>query len=94
MFYTYILKKSNNTFYTGLTSDIKKRVDQHNSGQSISTRRFLPVELMYYIISPSRLEARALEVKIKNKGARRYLLNIIHRQKHSENCYIFDIHIV
>jgi len=94
MFYTYILKKSNNTFYTGLTFDIEQRVSQHNSGASISTRQFLPVQLVYYITSESRTAARALEVKIKNMGAHRYMLRILNRQPQGEHHFFIDITVV
>lgn len=74
MFYTYILQLSNDTYYTGLTGDLNKRFEEHNSGRSISTRNYLPAKLVYYITSVTRQEARNIEVKIKNYGAGRYLL--------------------
>lgn len=72
-FYTYILLGSDGTYYTGLTGDIIRRLKEHDRGKSKSTRRKLPVEMMYLIVSETRKEARRLEVKIKNRGASRYI---------------------
>jgi len=45
----YILKCSNGTYYTGSTKDLKKRLQQHQNGEgSNHTRKYLPVELVYY----------------------------------------------
>ena len=48
--YVYILKCSDNTYYTGLTSDLTKRIANHNSGKfkgSYTSIR-LPVNLVFY----------------------------------------------
>ena len=48
--YVYILKCSDNAYYTGLTSDLTKRITDHNSGKfkgSYTSTR-LPIELMFY----------------------------------------------
>ena len=69
----YILKLSNDTYYTGITKDLTKRLRQHNTGQSKSTRHGLPVKVIYSVTMPDYKQARWLEVKIKNRGAARYL---------------------
>ena len=39
-FYTYVLHcEKTNTFYTGTTSDLERRLDQHNKGQVYYTNR-------------------------------------------------------
>jgi len=44
----YILKCCDGTFYTGITNDLVRRLDRHNSGEaSRYTRSRLPVELIY-----------------------------------------------
>ncbi len=46
--YTYILKCSNGTYYTGSTNDIQRRVRQHEAGEGANyTRKHLPIELVY-----------------------------------------------
>ena len=44
----YILKCSDNSFYTGSTINLKRRIEQHQSGQGANhTARRLPVQLVY-----------------------------------------------
>ena len=46
--YVYILKCANGKFYTGSTSDLKKRLSEHNMGEGANfTKKNLPVELVY-----------------------------------------------
>lgn len=69
----YILRLNNNTHYTGITKNLVRRMIEHNTGQSKSTRRHLPITLIHTESFESRKEARRKEVYIKNMGAKRYL---------------------
>jgi len=73
--WVYILILSNGRYYTGMTKDIARRMKEHNTGMSKSTKRHLPVKLIYVQILPDRTTARRLETKIKRRGAHRYLLD-------------------
>tara|TARA_B110000285_G_C14539734_1_gene344465 strand:+ start:111 stop:410 length:300 start_codon:yes stop_codon:yes gene_type:complete len=47
--YMYILKCSNNTYYTGSTKHLERRILQHQSGAGANyTKKHQPVELAYY----------------------------------------------
>jgi len=47
--YMYILKCSDDSFYTGSTKYLHRRIEQHNKGEGANyTKRRLPVELIYY----------------------------------------------
>ena len=47
--YTYALKsRKDGNFYVGVTSDINRRVKEHNKGLVFSTKSRLPVELVYF----------------------------------------------
>jgi hypothetical protein len=35
-------------FYTGMTSDLRRRFEEHNAGQVASTKHRLPFRLVYY----------------------------------------------
>jgi len=49
--YMYILKCNNDSYYTGSTIDLEKRLKEHNDGLgSNHTKKYLPVELVYYEI--------------------------------------------
>lgn len=47
-YFVYILKCSDGSFYTGLTSNLEKRLNEHNSGfiKGYTSQR-LPVSLVY-----------------------------------------------
>jgi putative endonuclease len=65
--YVYILKCSDNTLYTGWTTDILKRVKMHNDGKASKyTRTRLPVEIIYWESHETKEDARKREREIKN----------------------------
>lgn len=62
----YILKCSDETLYTGITTDLEKRVEAHNDGiASKYTRVRTPVEVMYTEEAVNRSDASKRERKIK-----------------------------
>ena len=66
MNYTYIVKCSDKTFYTGRTNDLEKRIEMHNSGKGAKyTKARLPVELAYYEAFDTKEEAMSREWHIK-----------------------------
>ncbi|MFT6334895.1 MAG: putative endonuclease [Halioglobus sp.] len=47
--YTYILKCSDDSYYTGSTKDLDRRLHQHQSGDGANhTKKRLPVTLVYF----------------------------------------------
>src|SRR5205823_1856176 len=47
--YMYILRCGEGSFYTGSTTDLQRRLDQHRSGEGARhTKVRLPVKLLYY----------------------------------------------
>ena len=66
MNYTYIVKCSDKTFYTGWTNDLEKRIEMHNSGKGAKyTKARLPVELVDYEAFDTKEEAMSREWHIK-----------------------------
>lgn len=66
MSYTYIVKCSDGTYYTGWTTDPERRVKEHNAGRGARyTRHRRPVELVYVEEHPDRSSAMSREYKIK-----------------------------
>lgn len=66
MNYTYIIKCADNTLYTGWTTNLKKRIDCHNSGKGAKyTRTRIPVTLVYYEEFGTKQEAMRREYQIK-----------------------------
>jgi len=65
-FFVYILRCSDNSFYTGHTDDLEKRLSEHQSVCcSCYTSKRLPVELVFYTTFGSRDEAIEAERQIK-----------------------------
>ena len=49
MFYVYILQSNKNKeLYIGYTSDLRKRIKEHNQGLNFSTKRYMPWKIIYY----------------------------------------------
>ena len=67
--FVYILRCADNTLYTGVTTDISRRLNQHNGkikNGAKYTRHRQPVELVYQETSDSRSEACKREYAIKD----------------------------
>lgn len=65
-FYTYILKCSDDTLYTGYTNNLEKRLLAHNEGKaSKCTRGRLPVEMIYHEEFEDKSSAMKRECAIK-----------------------------
>jgi len=66
MYYVYVIKSVKyNRIYIGMTSDIDKRINEHNSGKTKSTKHYLPWQLIHSEMLSSRKEARIKEKKLK-----------------------------
>lgn len=64
--YTYMVRCSDGTLYTGWTNHIEKRLQDHNSGKGAKyTRSRTPVELVYLERSDTKQEAMRKEVYYK-----------------------------
>ncbi len=75
--YTYILKCSDDSLYTGWTNNLEKRLKAHNNGTaSKCTKSRLPVTLVYYEEFATKEEAMSREWHIK-KLSRKEKLNLI-----------------
>ncbi|MDW3197286.1 MAG: GIY-YIG nuclease family protein [Cytophagales bacterium] len=74
----YVLRSLNhNKTYVGLTSDIERRLAEHNAGRSRSTKPNRPWELIYHEEYESRDEARKREKYLKSGSGRELLRKIL-----------------
>jgi len=64
----YIVKCKNGALYTGITTDIEKRIKQHNIGTGAKSLRALgrPVRLLWNSIETDKSHALKLECFIKS----------------------------
>ncbi len=73
----YILySRSSKRYYVGQTANIEQRIERHNQGKVLSTKRGTPWDVIHVIPVNNRSEAVVLEKKIKGRGAKRYLEDI------------------
>jgi len=66
-YFVYILECSDSTLYTGITKDVKKRLDEHNNSCKGAkyTKARRPVKLVYQEASENRSTASKREYAIK-----------------------------
>lgn len=67
MYFLYILKCADKTLYTGITIDLKRRINEHNTSElgAKYTRARRPVKLVYSKKFRNRSLATKAEIKIK-----------------------------
>ncbi|MFB6184400.1 MAG: GIY-YIG nuclease family protein [Haloarculaceae archaeon] len=64
--YVYVLRCSDDTLYTGYTTDVERRVREHDAGEGAKyTRGRTPVELVHVESFDSKSAAMAREYEIK-----------------------------
>lgn len=73
MFYIYILQNKDGDLYKGYTSDLKKRLREHNQGLNLSTKKGLPWEIIYYEACLVESDARRRERYLKTTQGTRLL---------------------
>lgn len=82
MYYVYILKCADNTFYTGITTELDRRLEEHNHSDKGAkyTRVRRPVALIYSEKYEDRSSASKREYEIKKKMTRAQKLKMIEGQ--------------
>ena len=74
--YVYILRSVQDDFnYTGYTTNLEKRVQEHNNGKVKSTRHHKPFELVYFEGSKNQDDALHREKYLKSTYGKRYIKN-------------------
>ncbi len=67
-YYTYMLKCADGTLYTGIATDLVRRLAEHNGEGKLGskyTRARRPVEMVYTVEFPDRSSAMKEEFRIK-----------------------------
>jgi len=83
MYFTYILKSTKSgKLYIGHTNNIERRLQEHNTNQSKSTKNKGPWELIYTKEFSSNSEAILLEIKLKKVKNKNYFLNNLEEITH------------
>ncbi|WP_415408173.1 GIY-YIG nuclease family protein [Sulfurovum sp. CS9] len=79
MYFVYILKCADETLYTGIATELERRIEEHNSSDKGAkyTRVRRPVRLVYSEEYPDRSSASKREYVIKKKMSRAEKLKLI-----------------
>ncbi len=76
MYYVYVLQSDlDKNFYTGFTTNINKRIEEHNSGISKATKARIPLRLIYFEFCLNRKDAMRREMYLKTTWGKRYIKN-------------------
>jgi putative endonuclease len=71
MHYVYVLECADGTYYTGYTTDVERRVAEHDAGEGAKyTRGRTPVELVHVEGRETRSAAMRREHEIKSLSRR------------------------
>jgi putative endonuclease len=74
--YVYVLRSlRDKNFYVGFTKNLKKRLQAHNDGLVLSTRKRIPFELIYCEVCLNQTDATKREKYLKTAWGKRYIKN-------------------
>jgi putative endonuclease len=83
MYSVYVLRsKTTGRFYTGSTSELARRVEEHNADVTRSTKHRGPWELVHEETFPTRSEAMRRERELKTGKGREELKRLLARSNH------------
>ena len=68
MFYVYLIQSKNfpKQRYIGYSSDLKQRIEHHNSGKSLHTKKYMPWILISYLGFSDEQSAKDFEKYLKS----------------------------
>lgn len=74
MYFVYIIRSINNPdqIYVGKTTNLKKRLSNHNSGTTPHTEKYKPWELVVYLCFKDEMKAIAFEQYLKSGSGREF----------------------
>lgn len=74
MFYVYFIQSiaNSNIVYVGYTTNLKQRLETHNSGGSIHTSQHRPWELIMFLGFKDQAKAKAFEKYLKSQSGRSF----------------------
>ncbi|MEK7576442.1 MAG: GIY-YIG nuclease family protein [Patescibacteria group bacterium] len=76
-FTVYVLRDENGKFYKGFTNNLERRLLEHRSGHTRSTRWMQNFKVVYTEKYATFEEARARELYLKSAAGRRFIKKIL-----------------
>ena len=66
MYYVYLLKLRDKSYYTGSTNSLKERIKKHNKGDVLVTKGKRPIEPIFYCSFKIKEKALVFEQYLKS----------------------------
>ena len=87
MYFVYVLKSlKDGSTYIGMTTNLERRVVEHNEGRTKSIKHKVPYTLHYYEAYLDKTTARKREIKLKKSGyEKEKLFERLFRAENTEN---------
>ena len=77
MYTVYAIKsRMDGRIYVGFSSDLSRRLKEHDKGKTKSTKGYRPWDLIYSEEAENRREARKREIYLKSGSGKEFLKNI------------------
>jgi putative endonuclease len=73
MYTVYVLKDKNGKLYKGMTNNIQRRINEHISGHTKTTKIMKGLKVVYLENYDTFTEARKRELYLKSAAGRRFL---------------------
>ena len=87
MFYVYVLQsESDDGWYIGYSTDLRRRLKEHQAGKSFATSYRGPWRLIYYEAYLEEADALGREKFLKSGAGRRFLKKQLHHYLNKESC--------
>ena len=78
LYYVYVIEsQKNRDLYKGFTSSVNKRIKEHNSGLTESTRNNRPWKMVYCEIFINKQDAISREKYLKGSWGRKFLKDVL-----------------
>ena len=73
MYTVYVLQDENGKMYKGMTNNLQRRLSEHRSGKTKTTKLMQNIVIVYQEQFQTREEARKREVYFKTAAGRKFL---------------------
>ncbi len=79
-FYIYVLKSlKDGNYYIGYTQDLRRRLEEYNTGKNFSTKPRIPFKLIYYEACINKDDVEQREKYLKTTIGRRFISKRLRR---------------
>jgi len=71
-YFVYLLKCKDSDYYTGITTNVHRRLKEHLTGENKSTKYKRPLKLVFYACFPNKKLAADFEQYLKSNSGRSF----------------------